>query len=119
VDESDSQLVGGRHRISPPYCYGVPMYIHSGIDFEWDPRKAERNLAKHGVDFADAVEVLFDTLAVTVVDEDPAEERFVTIGADGLNRILVVVYTWHGERVRIISARRAMRRERTQYEGVR
>jgi uncharacterized protein len=95
------------------------MYIPFRIDFEWDRRKAEANLAKHGVDFADAVEVLLDALALTVADEDPAEERFVTIGVDGLNRILVVVYTWRGERIRIISARRATRRERTQYEDVR
>ncbi len=95
------------------------MYISFSVDFEWDPRKAEANLTKHGVDFTDAVEVLFDTLALTVAEEDSAEERFVTIGADGLNRILVVVYTWREERIRILSARRATRRERIQYEDVR
>jgi len=47
------------------------------------------------------------------------EERFVTIGMDALGRILVVVYTWRGERLRLISARKATPRERSEYEGMR
>jgi len=49
--------------------------------------------------------------------EGPEDDRFVTVGTDGLGRLLVVVYVWRGERVRVISAREATRRERRQYEG--
>jgi len=84
--------------------------------FDWDPVKAESNLTKHGVDFADAVGVLVDQMAITIAEEGDAEERWVTIGADVMNRILVVVYTWRGEVIRLISARRATRRERKAYE---
>jgi uncharacterized protein len=84
--------------------------------FEWDPKKAKSNLAKHGVNLADAVEVLFDAMAITIADQEHDEERWVTIGADAMNRILVVIYTWRGEVIRLISARKATRRERMAYE---
>lgn len=99
-----------------PSCSGVHMYIHLHRDFEWDPQKAAANRSKHGVDFADAVEVFHDEMALTVDDIDGEEQRFVTIGADALNRILVVVYTWRGHRIRIISVRKATRSERRQYK---
>lgn len=86
------------------------------MEFEWDPRKAAANLRKHGIDFADAATVLYDELAVTVPDDRANEDRFVTIGMDALGRVLVVVYTWRGERARLISARQATTRERRQYE---
>ena len=86
------------------------------IDFEWDRKKATGNLAKHGVDFADATGVLFDDLAITITDVHEEEERFVTIGTDSLSRVLVVAHTWREDRIRIISARRANRFERKQYE---
>jgi uncharacterized DUF497 family protein len=86
------------------------------MDFQWDPKKAAANLQKHGVDFADAVGVLFDDLALTIDDEHSAEERFITIGADPLNRILVVIYTWRGDAIRIISARLATAAERKLYQ---
>jgi len=87
------------------------------MDFEWDPRKAALNLERHGVDFADAVAVLFDEFALTIDDEHPQEERYVTIGTDGLGRVLVVVYTWRGaDTIRIISARKAEARECKHYE---
>ena len=85
-------------------------------EFEWDPRKAASNLRRRGIDFADAATVLYDDFALTVPDDHAAEERFVTIGMDALGRLLVVVYTWRGERVRLISARKATPRERRQYE---
>ena len=85
-------------------------------DVEWDPRKAAANLKKHGVDFADAATVLYDDRAVTIRDE-AMEERYVTIGMGALARILVVVYTWRGERPRLISARQATSQEREQYEA--
>jgi uncharacterized DUF497 family protein len=56
------------------------------VEVEWDPRKAAANLRKHGVDFADAAEVLYDELAVTVPDDDPDEDRFITMGGDPLGR---------------------------------
>ena len=62
--------------------------------FAWDPRKATANTRKHGIQFADAVVVLEDERAITLLDESESEERWVTIGIDSLARILTVVYTW-------------------------
>ena len=87
------------------------------MNYQWDDRKAITNLTKHGIDFAEAVTVFSDDFAITVKDDSPNEERFVTVGADALGRILVVVYTWREESIRIISARKATSRERKQYEG--
>ena len=87
------------------------------MDYEWDPHKAKSNLRKHGIDFADATTVFSDEYALTIPDDDPDEERFITIGMDALGRILVVVYTWRGERIRVISARKAESDECKQYEG--
>jgi uncharacterized DUF497 family protein len=68
------------------------------------------------VDFADAVGVFFDALAITIPDLHQEEERFVTLGMDFLGRVLVVVFAWRGSQIRIISARRASRTERREYE---
>jgi uncharacterized DUF497 family protein len=87
------------------------------IDYEWDPAKARTNLRKHGIDFADVVAIFEDDEALTLEDNDTDEERFVTIGLDALGRIIVVVYAWRKEIIRIISARKATPRERKQYEG--
>jgi uncharacterized DUF497 family protein len=87
------------------------------VTLEWDPRKAVSNLRKHGIDFADAATVLHDPWALTIQDDSLMEERFVTIGMDALGRVLVVVHAWRGESVRLISARKATRSERRQYEG--
>jgi len=86
---------------------------------EWDADKAAANLAKHGIDFADAAAVLEDEAALTMPDGDPDEERFVTLGLDALGRLLTVTYTWRGDEPRLISARKASRRERRQYENKR
>ena len=86
------------------------------MEAEWDPAKARTNLRKHGVRFADAVTALEDAMAISVRDEGQDEERCISIGMDSLGRILVVVYTWRDERVRLISARPATRREARQYE---
>jgi uncharacterized DUF497 family protein len=93
------------------------MYIYTeDARFEWDEEKRRENLRKHSVEFADAVSALEDEEALTSRDEDSdEEERFVTLGADLFGRILVVVYTWRGDIVRLISARKATRRERKQY----
>ncbi len=89
------------------------------MEFEWDPRKAGLNVVKHGIDFADAMTVLYDELALTAPDDHPLEERYITLEMDALGRILIVVYTWRGNRIRIISARKATARERRQYRGAR
>ena len=86
------------------------------VSYEWDLRKAASNLRKHKIDFADAVTVFEDESALTIDDDDPSEERFVTIGMDALGRVLVVVYTWRGEVIRLVSARRATPSERREYE---
>ena len=86
------------------------------MDYEWDPKKASSNLRKYQVDFADAVGVFSDPLAITIQDDDSEEERFVTIGTDFLLRVVVVVYTWREERIRMISARKASSSERKIYE---
>jgi uncharacterized DUF497 family protein len=77
------------------------------------------NLRKHSVDFADAATVFSDETGLTIPDDYPDEDRFVTIGMDALGRILVVVHTWRGLRIRIISARRATGQERDRYQGER
>ena len=87
------------------------------MEAEWDPAKARLNSRKHGVSFADAVASLEDEGALTKRDPYSAEEeRWVTMRLDALGRVLVVVYTWRGERVRLISARNATPRERRRYE---
>jgi uncharacterized protein len=85
------------------------------MHYEWDPAKAEANRAKHGVRFADAVAVFSDERALTLEDPHPEEDRYVTLGMDAFARVLVVVYTWRGEVIRLISARKATRGERAQY----
>jgi uncharacterized protein len=92
------------------------VHMRRVVGFEWNERKARANQRKHKVDFADAATVFEDNRAVTVAEDDPEEERYVTLGMDALGRILVVVYTLRGERIRIISARRTTRREREEYE---
>ena len=84
--------------------------------YQWDRNKALTNLNKHGIDFADAVSVFSDELAITIFDARFEEERFITIGMDILSRILVVVYTLRDDEIRLISARQATRNERRQYE---
>jgi hypothetical protein len=86
---------------------------------QWDAEKAAANLRKHRVDFADAETALRDEMALTRPDDDLEGERFVTLGTDSLGRLLVVVYEWRDEDVRLISARKATRAERQQYEDKR
>lgn len=88
------------------------------MEFEWDQGKSAANLRKHGVAFSDAITVFSsDDRAITIFEETVGdEERYITIGRDGLGRVVVVVYTVRGEHVRVISARRANKREREEYE---
>ncbi|MFP4325333.1 MAG: BrnT family toxin [Desulfonatronovibrio sp.] len=85
--------------------------------FEWDELKALANKAKHGISFADTFSVFEDPNALTVEDHHHNEQRHVTMGMDAFGRVLVVVYTWRGDRIRIISARKAVRHEVKNYEG--
>ena len=88
------------------------------MQFEWDTEKAAYNLAKHGVSFTDAATVFGDPLAGTILDPRHAveEQRFVTIGHSADGSLIVVIHVERGDRTRIISARRATRRERRKYE---
>lgn len=84
----------------------------------WDPEKLKANFAKHGIRFPDAVAVLEDPRAVTISDyESASEERFVTLGCDSKGRLLVVVYAWRDDDIRLISARAAEPHEREDYES--
>jgi uncharacterized protein len=87
------------------------------MEFEWDCLKAASNLKKHGIEFSEAAIVFYDELAITIHDTVAGEERFITLGMDTLTRVLVVVYTWRGNRIRIISARKATPSERREYES--
>ncbi len=87
------------------------------MKYEWDREKAENNRQKHGIDFADAVTALEDDAGLTLEDQYSDEERFVTVEMDALGRVLVVIYARRGERIRVISARRATRSERKQHQG--
>ena len=89
------------------------------LKFEWDEEKAASNLDKHDVSFQEASTVFADTLSVTIIDplHSFEEQRFVTIGESAECDILVVVHTQRDDRIRIISAREATRRERKNYES--
>jgi uncharacterized DUF497 family protein len=93
------------------------MCIYLTLSYEWDPAKARANFVKHGVRFADPVTVLEDDLALTMRDpSSDEEERWITLGRNSLGRLIVVIYTWRRDNVRLISARPATAREKSQYE---
>lgn len=86
--------------------------------FQCDPTKAANNLRKRRVSFADAESVFFDPLAIHREDPDAeGEERFIAVGLGSAGQILMVVYACRGDEIRVISARRATRREVRDYEG--
>jgi uncharacterized DUF497 family protein len=88
------------------------------VTYEWDPAKAAANVRKHGVSFEEAASVFLDHAALTFADPDHSEdeERAITIGRSAHQRIVLVCHTEREGRLRIISARRATRREQDQYE---
>jgi uncharacterized DUF497 family protein len=90
----------------------------NGFVFEWSPAKAAGNRRKHGVSFEEATTVYGDPLSRTVLDPDHSEEedRYVTIGRSGAQRVLAIIHTERGAHIRLISARLAARHERKQYE---
>ena len=87
--------------------------------YEWDPPKGAANVEKHGVSFGEASTVFLDPLAATWPDPDHSapERRFITLGLSADSRLLFVAHQEiSASRIRIISARRATRRERHAYE---
>ena len=93
----------------------------AALCFEWDDRKNAQNRRKHGVSFEEAEAVFFDDHAVLIADPDHSEreERFILLGLSSALRTLVVCHCYRrqGDVIRLISARRADRQEREQYEG--
>lgn len=85
--------------------------------FEWDPEKADRNFAKHGVSFDEAATVFLDPMAVESPDpiHSVGEERLIIVGRSYQDRVIVVAFTERAEKIRIISARNATRREMREY----
>jgi uncharacterized DUF497 family protein len=86
--------------------------------FEWDPSKATENLETHGISFDEASTAFGDILSLTIYDplHSEEEDRLVLIGNSHRNRLLVVVHTERGDFIRLISARKASKKERKQYE---
>ncbi len=88
------------------------------LRFEWDSNKAQSNRRKHGVTFEEASTIFGDPLSITV--HDPAhsisEDRLITIGTSVNDKLIVVVHTDRNDIIRIISARKATKNERAQYE---
>jgi uncharacterized DUF497 family protein len=88
------------------------------VEFEWDPKKAADNLAKHGVSFHEATTVFDDVLSVTAPDPDHSveENRFIIVGLSHRGRLLIVSHAERGDRIRLINARELTLTERTTYE---
>jgi uncharacterized DUF497 family protein len=88
------------------------------LRFEWDPAKAKQNLEIHSVSFDEASTTFRDILSLAIYDplHSKDEDRLVLIGNSHRNRLLVVIHTERGNNIRLISARKASRKERTQYE---
>jgi uncharacterized protein len=93
-------------------------------NFEWDPKKAELNVNKHKVSFKRAAQVFMDPYAISIFDIDHSsnEERWITIGMDAYNVVIIVIHTYQkidDEEffIRIISARKATNKEITQYKS--
>ena len=88
------------------------------LSFEWNESKAKSNLAKHGVSFEEASTVFGDAASLTIPDLDHSqmEDRWIVLGQSHEGKLLVVVHVERVDNIRIISARRASRRERKSYE---
>lgn len=92
--------------------------------FEWDPAKARENVKKHKVTFQQAATIFHDSNAISVFDQDHSqvEDHWITLGRDSRGIIIVVCHTFRksdkiSSFIRIISARKATKKERQQYEG--
>lgn len=89
-----------------------------GLLFEWDEEKNRSNQRKHSVSFDEASTIFGDPLSVTIDDprHSTREQRWITLGYSAKHRLLVVVHTDRGSRIRIVSARLGTRSERRMYE---
>jgi len=92
-----------------------------GIQFEWDAQEANENLKKHRVSFDEAKTVFHDLMLISVIDEEHSvdEERYITVGMSGRGRLVLVAHTDREGHVRIISARKATRKEERFYAEAR
>jgi uncharacterized DUF497 family protein len=88
------------------------------LQFEWDGTKARSNVKKHGVTFEEASSVFSDPLAAIFTDEQHSGEelREIIVGQSETGRLMLVCFTERGQGIRIISARQATKRERSDYE---
>ena len=93
----------------------------ASLRFEWDPRKAAENARKHGITFAEAETAFYDDYAAMLEDPDHSDEedRYLLLGMSGALRVLLVVHCVRegGSVIRLISARKATRSERAQYDA--
>ncbi len=92
------------------------------VSFEWDEKKSQTNFLKHKVSFEEAQTVFFDTNARMIFDSTHSvdEDRFILLGLSAAIRVLVVVHCCRGnndQKIRVISARRATKKEHKQYES--
>lgn len=88
------------------------------LQFEWDSKKAQSNKRKHGITFEEASTIFDDALSITIHDPTPSigEDRFITVGTSVNSKLIVVVHADRDDIIRVISARKATRNERRQYE---
>ncbi len=88
------------------------------LTFEWDEEKAAKNLKNHRISFEETKTVFNDPLSITVADPNYSidEDRYIDIGMSSQGRLLVVVYTERGQNIRLISSRKATKREQRAYE---
>ncbi|MCA9732050.1 MAG: BrnT family toxin [Deferribacteres bacterium] len=94
-------------------------------NFEWDPHKAQQNLQKHKINFESATEIFSDPFSISIFDDEHSatEDRWVSIGKDHSNNVLVVIHTFreistNESNIRIISARKTIKNEIKQYEAI-
>ena len=89
--------------------------------FEWDEEKEKLNIRKHGISFEEAVSVFEDSFSLTIYDplHSIDEDRFIDLGYSSKGRLLVVIYTERGNRIRLISCRKATNQEKISYEQFR
>ena len=88
------------------------------MKFEWDPKKAEKNLQKHQVSFEEACTIFDDPQYITFLDEEHSidEERYITIGLSSNNRLIMAAHTERNDTIRIISARKVTKNEEKFYQ---
>lgn len=89
------------------------------LEFEWDIEKADANLSKHGISFDEASTAFADPLSLTILDPEHSEEeyRYLLLGTESSGRLLVISHTYREQRIRIINARIANKRELKDYES--